>query len=71
MTIDLSKVQTKDIDLDKLSRNNSYDFVTPTTKNVIKFKLLTHGDEKKIDADVKPMNRLNKGGAITRINNKI
>ena len=62
LTIDLSKVQTKDIDLNKLKSNNEYEFVTPTTKNVLKFKLLTHGDEKKIDADVKAMNRLNKGG---------
>ena len=53
ITIDLSKVQTKEIDLSKLNRNNSYDFVTPSGKNVLKFKLLTHGDEKKIDADVK------------------
>ena len=40
ITIDLSKVQTKDIDLSKLNRNNSYDFVTPSGKNVLKFKLL-------------------------------
>ena len=53
LTIDLSKVQTKDIDLDKLSRNNVYEWVSPFGKNVIKFKLLTHGDEKKIDADVR------------------
>ena len=48
ITIDLSKVQTKDIDLSKLKSNNEYEFVTPTTKNVLKFKLLTHGDEKKL-----------------------
>ena len=32
ITIDLSKVQTKEIDLSKLNRNNSYDFVTPSVK---------------------------------------
>ena len=32
ITIDLSKVQTKEIDLSKLNRNNSYDFVTPLVK---------------------------------------
>ena len=36
-------------------------------KNVIKFKLLTHGDEKKIDADVRGVNRLNKDGSITEL----
>ena len=63
VVVDLSKVQTNEVDPKKLKRNNEYEFVTPTGKNVIVFKLLTHGDEKKIDLDVKAMNRLNKGGA--------
>ncbi len=67
ITIDLSKVQTKDIDISKLNRDNLYDFVTPTGKNVIKFSLLTHGDEKKVDADVKAMDRLNKGGVSAEL----
>ena len=29
---------------------------------LLKFKLLTHGDEKKIEGDVRAMDRLNKGG---------
>ena len=62
VTIDLSKVQTKDIDYDKLKRDNVYEFVTPTGKNVIQFKLLTHGDEKKVQQDVRALDRLNKGG---------
>tara|TARA_B100001564_G_scaffold16688_2_gene12821 strand:- start:2879 stop:3646 length:768 start_codon:yes stop_codon:yes gene_type:complete len=60
--IDLSKVQTKDIDYKQLKRDNLYEFVTPTGKNVLKFKLLTHGDEKKVDTDVRALDRLNKGG---------
>ena len=67
ISIDLSKVQTKEIDLSKLNRNNLYEFVTPTTKNVLKFKMLTHGDEKKIDTDVKAMDRLNKGGVSQQL----
>ena len=67
ITIDLSKVQTKEIDLSKLNRNNSYDFVTPSGKNVLKFKLLTHGDEKKIDADIKALDRLNRGGVSQQL----
>ena len=63
VVVDLSKVQTNEVDPKKLKRNNEYEFVTPTGKNVIVFKLLTHGDEKKIDLDVKAMSRLNKGGA--------
>ena len=53
VVVDLSKVQTNEVEPKKLKRNNEYEFVTPTGKNVIVFKLLTHGDEKKIDLDVK------------------
>jgi len=61
VSVDLGKVQTKEIDFTKLSKDNRYTFKT-TTGNEIVFKLLTHGDEKKIDADVKAMQRLSKDG---------
>ena len=67
LQIDLSKVQTKDVDLDKLNRENIYEWVTPVGKNVIKWKILTHGDEKMIDTDVRAMNRLNKDGASAEL----
>ena len=67
LQIDLSKVQTKDVDLDKLNRENIYEWVTPVGKNVIKWKMLTHGDEKMIDTDVRAMNRLNKDGASAEL----
>lgn len=67
VSIDLASVQTNDVDPKNLKRNNEYEFVTPIGKNVIVFKLLTHGDEKMIDADVKAMNRLNKGGASSEL----
>ena len=59
VTIDLGKVQTKDIDYSKLNTENRYQFTT-STGNVLVFKLLTHGDEKRIDADVNALKRLNK-----------
>jgi hypothetical protein len=62
VTIDLSKVETNDIPSSKLNSKNEYTFVTPIGKNKIVFKLLTHGEEKKIDADLKAMSRINKGG---------
>ena len=67
VSIDLSKVQTKEIDTKQLKRDNLYKWVTPTTKNVLKFKFLTHGDEKKIESDVRAMNRLNKGGVSAEL----
>ena len=45
-SVDLSKVQTKDIDMSLLNANNEYEFETPIGKNKLVFKLLTHGDEK-------------------------
>ena len=65
--VDLGKVQTKDIDFSKLTSDNRYTFKT-STGNVLVFKLLTHGDEKRIDADVNAMKRLSNdsmGGELT------
>jgi hypothetical protein len=67
INVDLGKVQTKDIDFSKLTSDNRYTFKT-STGNVLVFKLLTHGDEKRIDADVNAMKRLSKdsmGGELT------
>ena len=61
VTIDLSKVQTKDIDESILSPSNSYEFELPLSKKTIKFKLLTHKDEIDINAEVQALNRLTKG----------
>ena len=62
ITVDLSKVQTKETDFSKINTDNKYTFTT-TNGQEIEFSLLTHGDEKKIDADVKALQRLNKGGS--------
>lgn len=57
-SVDLSKVQTKETDLEILNRENSYTYTTTTGVN-LQWRILTHGDEKKIDADIKALNRLN------------
>lgn len=64
--VDLSKIQTRDIDVSKLSPKNEYEFTTPSGAQ-LKFRLLTHGDEKRIEQDVKAMDRLNKGGASSEL----
>lgn len=51
VTIDLSKIEIKDVDEAKLNRKNEYDFTLPISKTPIKFKLLTHGDEVAINKD--------------------
>jgi hypothetical protein len=60
VVVDLRRVQTRDVNTSALNRENVYTFTTPTTKNVIQFKLLTHGDEKKIDGEVKALQKMNK-----------
>lgn len=52
VTIDLSKIEIKEIDESLLNRQNEYDFILPISKTPIKFKLLTHGDELAINKDV-------------------
>jgi hypothetical protein len=60
VTIDLSKIQIKEIDFDKLNTENEYEFELPISKKKIKFKLLNHGDETKITQEVQALSRLNK-----------
>ena len=67
VTIDLGAVQTKEVDVELLSSENRYEFTTPFGKSKLEFKILTHGDEKKIDADIKALSRLNKGGVSAEL----
>jgi hypothetical protein len=62
--IDLSIMQNKEID-EKLfqSGENNFSFTLPNTENQITFKLLTHGDDKKIDAEIKGLKKIDKQGA--------
>jgi hypothetical protein len=59
--IDLSKIQIKELNIDKLSSDNLYEFELPVSKKKVKIKLLTHKDELAINADIQAMNRLAKG----------
>jgi len=59
-TVDLSKLKDKEIDESLFKRGvNEFTFNLPNTDNVITFKLLTHGDEKKIDAEIKGLQKVN------------
>ena len=61
ITIDLSKVQIKEVDATSLNSDNLYDIELPISKKTIKIRLLTHKDELGINADIQAMNRLSKG----------
>jgi hypothetical protein len=58
--IDLSKIQTKELDWSLFTNKNEFEFITPVGKNKLTFKLLTHGDEQAIDKDIQAMQKLNK-----------
>jgi hypothetical protein len=60
VVIDLSELQTKDIDLSILNPENRYEFELPLSKKKIVFKLLTHKDEKDINAETQALERLSK-----------
>jgi hypothetical protein len=60
VTIDLSIIQTKDVDESLLNSKNVYTFTLPQSKKIIEFKLLTHGDEQDISKDIQALEKLNK-----------
>lgn len=56
--IDLSQVQVKEVDLEKLNRNNRYEFTLPQSNKDIVFKFLSHGDDKSINAETQALKRI-------------
>lgn len=74
-SIDLSLLENKEIDPELYTRgNNEFTFQLPTTNNVVTFKVLTHGDEKKIEQEVKGLQKINKDNiteATTRLKHLI
>ncbi len=60
-SIDLSLLDNKPLNQEVLNaKENSFNFTLPATGKVISFKLLSHGDEQRIDAEVKGLKKINK-----------
>jgi hypothetical protein len=62
--VDLSKVQTKEVDFSLFKNKNEFEFTTPLGKNKLTFKLLTHGDELSVEKDIEALEKLNKDGSF-------
>jgi len=63
--IDLSKLEEKTIDESLFKAGtNEFTFDLPRSGNVITFKLLTHGDEKKIEQEIKGLQKINPNGSF-------
>jgi len=59
-TVDLSTLPDKQIDEFSFKAGvNEFTFTLPHSSNTITFKLLTHGDEQKIEAEIKGMQKIN------------
>ena len=73
--VDLSELQNGEMDEDLFkSGENNFAFTLPHTDNQITFKLLTHGDDKKIDAEIKGIKKIDKEGShdvTTRLSHMI
>lgn len=69
--VDLTTFANKELDESIYRKgHNEFTFTLPSTENVITFKLLTHGDEKKIDQEVRGLQKINKDNiteATTRL----
>lgn len=65
VTIDLSKFDNKEVDYSIFSNKNEFSFTLPQSKNTLTFKLLTHADSKKIDAEIKGLKKIGSGGELT------
>ena len=74
-TVDLTSFPPKDVDFKKFTKGiNEHDFTLPTSKRVITFKLVTQGDEKSVDAQLKALIKISKGVApeiTTRLKRQI
>ena len=65
-TIDLSQIEDKNLDESLIiGGKNEFSFTLPTSKNDITFKLLTQGDDNKIDKEIEGMKKLNKATSGT------
>jgi hypothetical protein len=63
-TIDLTTLKEKSLDESLIQSGiNSFTFALPKSGNTVTFKLLTHGDEKKIEQEIKGLQKVNPNGS--------
>ena len=64
VTVDLTNAEDKVIDESLMKEGkNEFEFVLPTSKKTLTFKLLTQADEKKIEAELKGLKKINKNAS--------
>lgn len=73
ISIDLQQLNNKVVDYSLYDNTNEFTFELPHTKNVVTVKLLTVGDEKKIEQELKGLKKANlqSGELTTRLKQQI
>ena len=74
INVDLQTLKPKEVDTSIYKNKNEFSFELPASKNTITFKLLTVGDEKKIDQEIKGFKKatnLQAGELTTRLKHQI
>lgn len=73
ITIDLQSLKNKPVDISLYNNKNEFTFELPHSKNIVTFKLLTVGDEKAIEAEIKGLKKANltAGEVTTRLKKQI
>ena len=61
-TIDLTTLEDKNLNSEDLKEEgiNEFEYELPHSKMLITYKILTHGDEKKIDKEIQGLQKINK-----------
>ena len=74
-TVDLTSLKDKELESDLYTEGiNQFSFTLPHSGNVVEYKLLTHGDETKIQNELKGLKKINKDNvpeATTRLKHMI
>jgi hypothetical protein len=64
--VDLSKIENAPLHEEvQKAKSNEFALTLPDSGNVVTFKLLTHGDEKKIEQELKGLAKINKNNSST------
>jgi hypothetical protein len=74
VNIDLQSLNNKAVDYNLFNNKNEFSFELPASKNLITFKLLTVGDERKIEQEIKGFKKatnLQAGELTTRLKHQI
>ena len=62
----------KEFDEDLITPNqNEFEFELPTSKRIVKFKILNNRDQQNIDAELKGLKKINKGGLDSSLSTRL